>query len=38
MSMVVKFTHQLGKKFPHEDLHPAEIGHLRGSPRQRQGR
>ena len=23
MIMVVKFTHQLGKKFPREDLHPA---------------
>src|SRR6266540_2263636 len=30
--MVVKFTHQLGKKFPREDLHPAGIGHLRGHP------
>ena len=30
MSMLVKFTHQLGKKFPREDLHPAGIGHLRG--------
>jgi hypothetical protein len=32
MMMVVKFTHQLGKKFPREDLHPAGIGHLRGHP------
>jgi hypothetical protein len=32
MMMMVKFTHQLGKKFPREDLHPAGIGHLRGHP------
>jgi hypothetical protein len=32
MSMVVKFTHQLGKKFPRAALHPAGIGHLRGRP------
>ena len=37
MSIVVKFTHQLSKKFPNEDIHPAEIGHLRGRPGQRQG-
>ena len=36
MIMVVKFTHQLGKKFPREALHPAGIGHLRGRPGQRQ--
>jgi hypothetical protein len=28
MSMVVEFTHQLGKKFPRAALHPAGIGHL----------
>jgi hypothetical protein len=36
MMMVVKFTYQLGKKFPREDLHPAGIGHLRGRPGPRQ--
>jgi hypothetical protein len=32
MRKVVKFTHQLGKKFPRAALHPAGIGHLRGHP------
>ena len=32
MILMAKFTHQLGKKFSGEDLHPAGIGHLRGRP------
>jgi hypothetical protein len=32
MILMGKFTHQLGKTFPGEDLHPAGIGHLRGRP------
>ena len=35
--LMVKFTHQLGKKFPCEDLHPAGIGLLRGRPGHRRG-
>ena len=28
MVMMVRFTHQLGKTFPREDVHPAGIGAL----------